>query len=661
MEASLKSLPDLEAENTTLKAPVPARGVSLRCVLIGLALLWPNAWWLYQMAVVKWNGFPTSISLFFNSILFLLLFIALNGVLRRIAPRLMFSQVELLTIYVILNIGSCLIGHDMLQVLVPVMVHPYAMATPENGWAKLILPYMKPWLSVSNHGAVSAFYEGHASFLAWENLRWWLIPLAAWSAFTLALVLSMLCLVVLLRKQWTDSERLTYPLVQLPLDMTAPGAPLFRSRLMWTGFAVAGAIDLWNGLTFFRPELPMIPIKTLELTPLFSTHPWDAVGTIPIRFYPFALGLGILLPVDLLFSCWFFFLSWKTQYVVSAAYALDTPGAPYVTEQSFGGYIGIAVFSLWMARRHIMRVLRGLVDWKRDLEDRSEPVSYRTASLGFIVGTLFMIGFAYFAGMRLWIGVCFFAIYWLLALSITRMRAELGPPAHDLHFSGPDHVLATVIGPAHVDKPTLNALTQFFWFNRAYRSLPMPFQLESYKMAQEARISYRGLTWAIVAATVVGIASSFWAILTLCYKYGAGANVGPPNIPLLFGNEAYLRLDGWLKAAPDAGAQFNSSAGIVVGLLVTLLLNTLRTRLLWFPFHPVGYAVSSSWSMDMLWFPLFTAWVLKLLIVRYGGLRLYRKALPFFMGLILGECVVGGLWPALGILLNKPTYVFWPD
>ena len=109
-------------------------------------------------------------------------------------------------------------------------------------------------------------------------------------------------------------------------------------------------------------------------------------------------------------------------------------------------------------------------------------------------------------------------------------------------------------------------------------------------------------------------------------------------VPIIFGWEPYTRLQGWL----------------------TILLNSLRMRFPWFPFHPVGYAISSSWSMNRLWVAMFLAWMIKALMLRYGGLRTYRQGLPFFLGLILGECIVGSLWTIIGITFNVPTYAFWP-
>jgi hypothetical protein len=63
--------------------------------------------------------------------------------------------------------------------------------------------------------------------------------------------------------------------------------------------------------------------------------------------------------------------------------------------------------------------------------------------------------------------------------------------------------------------------------------------------------------------------------------------------------------------------------------------------------------------MNLVWLPLFIAWMAKLAVLRYGGLRLYREVLPFFLGLILGDCTMGALWSLIGLAIGTPTYNFW--
>jgi hypothetical protein len=67
----------------------------------------------------------------------------------------------------------------------------------------------------------------------------------------------------------------------------------------------------------------------------------------------------------------------------------------------------------------------------------------------------------------------------------------------------------------------------------------------------------------------------------------------------------------------------------------------MRARFLWWPFHPAGYLVSGSFGLFRLWLPIFVSWLCKSLILRYGGLRGYRRALPFFLGLVFGEFTAG--------------------
>lgn len=38
----------------------------------------------------------------------------------------------------------------------------------------------------------------------------------------------------------------------------------------------------------------------------------------------------------------------------------------------------------------------------------------------------------------------------------------------------------------------------------------------------------------------------------------------------------------------------------------------------------------------------------------------YRRALPFFLGLIVGECVAGSFWTLLGLATGLPIYGFYP-
>ncbi|OFX16309.1 MAG: hypothetical protein A2Z18_07725 [Armatimonadetes bacterium RBG_16_58_9] len=636
-------------------------GVTWRAIIIGLLLMPVITYWVFTTEVVRYQGHPTTISIFYSSIFVLLLLIAFNGFLKRYFPRYVCSQGELITIYVMLNISSALAGHDSIQVLVGMMPYAAFFATPSNQWNTLFVNRTPGWLVVKDPAACKNFFFGGSSIYTPANFGAWIVPVFWWSLFVIVLVLMFLCLNVLLRKQWTEREKLSYPLVQLPLDMTSEDGSLFRNKLLWYGFAVAAVIDIVNGIHMLYPQIPQLPIKLGDQAILFTTRPWNAILSLPVNFYPFGIGLGMLLPVDLLFSCWFFFWVWKAQAVLTAVFGLETiKEMPFVFQQSFGAYMGISAFAIVVSRRHLVNIFRHFIGRKTDIDDSEEPISYNAAVWFLILGAIFLTVFSMKAGLSPWLLIPFWVLYFGMCIAITRLRAELGPPAHDLHYAGPDRILPAIIGQDNVGVRGLNALALFHWFNRAYRSHPMPFQLEGFKMAERTRMSYRGLFVAMTIATVAGTVVAFWVILHIVYQKGAAtSNIGPGHAIMAFGREPWVRLESLLKIPqlPDT----NGATAVLVGFFVTIILNSLRLRVGWFPLHPVGYAVSSSWSMEHLWAAMFIAWIIKLLTLRYGGLKLYRCVLPFFLGVILGECAVGSLWTIYGIVFHvKQTYAFWP-
>jgi hypothetical protein len=48
--------------------------------------------------------------------------------------------------------------------------------------------------------------------------------------------------------------------------------------------------------------------------------------------------------------------------------------------------------------------------------------------------------------------------------------------------------------------------------------------------------------------------------------------------------------------------------------------------------------------MEYIWNVVLVTWLVKTIIIRYGGLRLYRKSLPFFYGLVVGDAVTQLIW-----------------
>ena len=57
---------------------------------------------------------------------------------------------------------------------------------------------------------------------------------------------------------------------------------------------------------------------------------------------------------------------------------------------------------------------------------------------------------------------------------------------------------------------------------------------------------------------------------------------------------------------------------------------------------------------------MFLAWFIKVVVLKYGGVRLYLKTRPFFMGLILGQLTPGGVYLIIAHFTGMVgNVIFW--
>jgi len=90
-------------------------------------------------------------------------------------------------------------------------------------------------------------------------------------------------------------------------------------------------------------------------------------------------------------------------------------------------------------------------------------------------------------------------------------------------------------------------------------------------------------------------------------------------------------------------------------------LELMRRHYLWWPLHPLGAALSISWILCVFWFPMLVAWLIKGVITRYGGIKLYLKLRPAFLGLIFGEYFMAVLWTVISWVFGTNVPIFpWP-
>ncbi len=142
-------------------------------------------------------------------------------------------------------------------------------------------------------------------------------------------------------------------------------------------------------------------------------------------------------------------------------------------------------------------------------------------------------------------------------------------------------------------------------------------------------------------AFIAGVAASFAFVLDLCYTE-AGLNLR--TYTLTTGNTNVFNalktaIDGANRTVPDP----QKAAVWLLGAAEVLLLSALRTYLPWWPLHPVGLAFQNSIGVRVFGFSAFLAWVIKLVIMRLGGIGLFNKFRPLFLGVLIGYAAMIGI------------------
>jgi hypothetical protein len=621
----------------------------LRAPIIGAILIPINCYWVIKCEIVISSIHATVLSIFFNVIFTLFVLSLFNNLIGRFSRKNLSSD-ELLIIYIMLAVATGLFGIDLMTLLVPIMGHSTWFATPENEWKELFSSYLPKDLVVTDMKVLKGYYEGETSFWKWENISAWIRPMSLWLVFIMLLFTTMIFINVILRKGWVEHEKLSYPVIQLPMEMSSGN--FYKNKMVWIGFGLAFVLDMFAGLHVLFPAIPAPRVKWYNLAPFFNTRPWNAIDWLPVHFYPFATGLGYMMPLELSFSLWFFYLFWKLQLVFASAVGWRIEGA-YLSWEKGGSWLGLGLMVIWTSRKTIKQVIINAIKGKTN--DGTEPIGYRTAIIGLILCfTAIIIFWAYF-GINPYAGIIFFALYMIYNLTATRMRAELGPPTHELHFVGPDKMMTAVLGSKNFSAETLSGFALLYWTNYGYRCTPMPHQLEGFKIAEQERINPKTIFRVEVIALAIGAVSAFLVLLSLFYKYGAvvkvhGGSLGP-------GWEAYGRLATLLSSQEYPDRAIIGQAGF--GFLFTIFLMIMRRMFLWWKLHPVGFAVASGWSISWMWFSIFLGWLCKGIILKTGGMKSHRKAVPFFLGMILGQMIIGSIWSIVGFIMERGIYSFF--
>jgi hypothetical protein len=589
-----------------------------------------------------------------NTVAMLFLLTLINEVLKRRRSRWRFGAGEMLTIYLMLGMSTGLIcsAFDLGGALSTTITYPFWFASPENRWQDLLWPNLPTWLTVRDHDVLTGFYLGHSTPYTADVIRAWATPAIWFAAFVGAIMWVCLCLNSIVRRRWADEERLPFPIVTLPVQLVDERAGLFRNKLFWTGVGFALALGIWNTLAGLVPTLPSIPIAGDFGAYVRNRLPWSYVRWTVVEWQPFTLGLCYLIPLDLALSLIVFDLFWVAEYVVSGHMGWSIGGwwgFPYGDQQTAGGFIALLLAAAWLDRRYLAATVRRALGLPSALrEDGREAFTYRFAFLGAFAGVAFLWWFLARGGMQPWVGLAFVAVYFPTALVISRLRAQLGPPAHNFSASMPNWILPALAGTRSLGPRTMGVFCALSPFLTSQRNNPSPLQIEALKMSEGGRMERRRIAIALALVPPLAIICYFWAAIHVGYRLGmASAAVG--FYPYL--HVPQIAAGNLVEAVQyPSGPDVSSSIAMGVGMVLTLVLLWLKLQFQWWPLHPVAFPIAA--GVDTLRLQIFVTWLCKGLLLRYGGLRAHRQAPPLFLGLLAGGAGEAMLRRCLSLLLG---------
>lgn len=587
----------------------------------------------------------------------LVLLVALNSLLarlRRCPPWLRpLTRAELFFIYAALAISMPM---ERGGYVIHYLTTGQYFANDANRWGQIFEQY-PDWIVPKDQRVIQQWMEGSESgAIPWAA---WRGPLTVWFLFQMVLVFTVLCLVSLFRKQWSENERLGYPLLRMPLEVAGRDtdrgmtAGMLRNPLTWIGFTLAAA---YNGLNIAHAYFPGVP-GIERYVPLDNslTEGWlRYLRPMSLSFSLEIWGLAYLISGEVLFSGWFFYLFMKMVKVFGLSAGYRGAGFPFYQEVSSGGYIALALALIWVARPHLKAALQSALGIRRD-PNGNEAMPAGWLVIGLVLGTAAMVWFWAQLGLKPVLTLIFLLSMFIFTLVAARVRAEAGPPVAWCHPYGydlqmPYQLLGSRFLKSVGGEKGMALFGILFWIGRtAYPHQVAQYVVDGLQLAHHGNMRRTHLVALMLGICAVALGITFWYHLDVGYTFGQiliGSRSGEQSISWGFnwsrGEYTVLRQGLDFPASPD----FTRMIAYACGLGFTALLSALRMRLSNFPFHPLGFLFGTLYGESTpYWFPFLVAWSFQRLFLRYGGFRMYRRFVPLFLGLALGHILIGGfLW-----------------
>ncbi len=598
-------------------------------------------WWVTDSEISR-HVFLICYSLMMPTVLYL----TLARLFRRWLPL---TRKELLLGYIALTATIPIVGFGGIRFLLPGMGYLSYFSESQPEWLKY-LTHLSGLPVLHDPNAIRAFFRGGVS-VPWTA---WTVPILFWSVYLMLLVGVWLGLAAVLHRIWIHQERLTFPITVLPLQITDPEDDVLRRPVFWGGFCIPLILQSLLVIHDWYPYVPCFELKALDIRPMiFPSGPWSSLPDLYIGFYPMAIGLAFFVPSEVSFSCLFFWVTTRLSYVGGAMAGIDAAGTggarfPFPLEQAAGAWIAFAGLAIWGARFHWAGLAKSLT--------RGDRSTILRLGLSAVVCGLLCAVMMSIVGVPFWLALGIVAVYVAFVLAGARVRAEAGGMWTFAPITWtPYHVVHALSGSAAISQRGLVAAGTFDLIHVDIRGQSLPYLMEGLKIAESVGIRWRTVLLWVGIASVSALALGWWHGLSVYYALG-GATPKVEGYPLYKAQVAMQQMN--TLANTKSQWDFGGILAMLFGGVMVIALSLLRMNFIAFPLHPVGYVLCNTFSMSSFFIPFLIAWIAKVSVQRVGGSKGYQKALPFFLGLVLGDILTQAGWTIFGSIFHVPIYQF---
>lgn len=612
----------------------PIGGSTLRTILIASGLtVGINAFIPYTQHVVRTISLVEGMIPMGVLMPFLLLLCVVNPLLRGLRLGTPLQPWELVAVFSVSY--TCIHINELLGRVLATFAILHYVASPENLWAEYAFGLVPPWLVVEDAGPQLAwFYEGlpAGGSVPWEI---WLRPTFWWLAFLGAVGVGCVSFGSMIRRQWVDLERLPFPFAQVTLELANASRArtwpeVMKGRMFWVGFSIPAGIVLLYIVGYFRPDFPVITVG-------IENHSVDLGRYVPAlhgRINFLIVAFAYFTDLQMLFSIWFFWLlTWLQIGAVNRLGFVEGLGDLAGTrEQAMGGYIVFCVWGLWTARDHLKKVFLQAFRNRQLLDDSKELLSYRTSVWLFVASVVFMVLWLTKGGMHPVLSVALVVFWFVFYIGFAKVIAMTGLVFAESPGLGVDILGFAPPGSLQPGSVAMQQLLKSCYQNG--KAFAMPSAAHASRLGQSLGPYARLLGTTILATLLISLVAAATSTIYLGYQDGA-FNFGS----YMFRTAAPRYFDGIVTTIRDLGGDKHHGVRMLftgVGAAIVGVMTYCQYRFTWWPLHPVGYTLVTRYSTRTSIVSVFVTWVIKFVVMRVGGISLYRRGIPLFIGLMVG-------------------------